>query len=82
MRKGSGSLVLKHVSPRFVSARHHSSTLAILALRSIGRRFVDDDIVARLRRNLSPVDRAALLDDLACAPAWIADIFRQFATSE
>lgn len=80
IRKGSGYLVLKHVSPRFVSARHHTSTLAILALRYIGKRFVDDEIVTRLRRNLSPEDRAALLNDLPCAPAWIADIFRQVAT--
>lgn len=80
IRKGSGSLVLKHISPRFVSARHHTTILAILALRSIGKRNVDDDTIARLRRNLSPADRAALIDDLACAPAWIANIFRQIAS--
>ena len=79
VRKGRGTLILKHVSPRFVSAKHDKSTLAILALRSIGRRFVDDDLVARLRRNLSPADRAGLLDDLGSAPAWIADIFRKVA---
>ena len=81
IHKGAGTLTLKHVPPRFVSARHYKTTLAILALRWIGRRFVDDDIVARLRRNLSPADRAALLDDLACAPAWIANIFRQVAST-
>lgn len=79
IQKGRGTLILKHVSPRFVSAKHYKSTLAILALRSIGKRFVDDDLIARLRRNLSPVDRAGLMDDLACAPAWIADIFRKVA---
>ena len=80
VQKGRGTLILKHISPRFVSAKHYKSTLAILALRSIGKRFVDDDIVARLRRNLSPADRAGLMDDLPCAPAWIADIFRKVAT--
>ncbi len=79
IRKGSGTLTLKHVSSRFVSAQHPKSTLAILALRSIGKRFVDDDVINRLRRNLSPDDRAALLDDLAHAPAWIADIFKKVA---
>lgn len=81
VRRGAGTLKLRHVSPRFVSTRHHKSALAILALRWIGHRSVDDDVIARLRRNLSATDRAALLDDLACAPAWIADIFRQIAPS-
>jgi hypothetical protein len=51
----------------------------ILALRWIGKRFVDEDIIDRLRRNLSPADIEALPADVACAPAWIADIFRQLS---
>lgn len=82
IRHGNADIVLRHVSPRFVSTRNPQSAFVILALRWIGKRAVDTDIIARLRRNLSPADRTALLDDLACAPAWIADIFRQVATSE
>lgn len=79
IRRNKSEIVLRHVSPRFVNTRHPKSALVILALRWIGKRFVDDDIIARLRRNLSPDDRAALLEDVACAPAWIADIFRRLA---
>jgi len=79
INRGSSTLVLRHVSPRFVSTRHHQSAQAILALRWIGRDHVDDDVIARLRRNLSPADRAGLLDDLGHAPAWIADVFRKVA---
>jgi hypothetical protein len=64
-----------------VNTRNPKSALVILALRWIGKRFVDDDIIARLRRNLSPEDRAALPADAACAPAWIADIFRRIAAN-
>jgi hypothetical protein len=78
--RGKGSLVLRHVSPRFVSTRNPTSALVILALRWIGKRFVDDDIIAKLRRNLAPADLAALPADASCAPAWIADIFRRIAT--
>jgi len=35
--------------------------------------------LSRLRRNLSADERAGLLDDLAYAPAWIADIFKKVA---
>lgn len=76
---GKGHLLLRHVSPRFVSTRNPTSALVILALRWIGKRFVDEDIIARLRRNLSPADIAALPADAACAPAWIAGIFRQIS---
>jgi len=79
VRNGKSDIVVRHVSPRFVSTKNPQSALAILALRWIGKRFVDDDIIARLRRNLSPADRAALPADAACAPAWIADIFRRVA---
>jgi hypothetical protein len=81
IRRGKGEIVLRHVSPRFVSTKNPKSALVILALRWIGRRFVDDATVDTLRRNLSPSDRAALPADAACAPAWIAHIFRQLATT-
>lgn len=41
------------------------------------KRNVDDDVVAKLRRALSPADRAALPADAGCAPAWIADVCRR-----
>jgi hypothetical protein len=77
VKQGKGELILRHVSPRFVSTKNPQSAQVILALRWIGKRFVDDEIIARLRRNLSPSDRAALLADAACAPAWIVDVFRR-----
>jgi hypothetical protein len=59
--------------------KNPKSAQVILALRWIGRRAVDDDIISKLRRNLSPSDRAALPADAACAPVWIADIFHRIA---
>lgn len=80
IRQGRGQIVLRHVSPRFVSTKSTKSAQIILALRWLGRRSVDDDTIAKLRRRLSPADRAALPADAACAPAWIADIFHRLAT--
>ena len=76
---GKSEILLRHVSPRFVSTKKPKSAQVILALRWIGRRAVDDDIISKLRRNLSPSDRAALPDDAACAPVWIAEIFHRIA---
>lgn len=77
--RGKSEIVLRHVSPRFVSTKNPKSAQVILALRWLGRRGVDDKVIAKLRRNLSPADRAALPADAACAPAWIADIFYRLA---
>jgi hypothetical protein len=79
IRNGKSEIVLRHVSPRFVTTKNPKSAQVILALRWIGRRAVDDDMISRLRRNLSPSDRAALPADAHCAPAWIADIFHRLA---
>lgn len=79
IRSGKAEIVLRHVSPRFVSTRNPKSAQVILALRWLGKRAVDAEVIATLRRNLSPSDRAGLLVDAACAPAWIADIFRHLA---
>ena len=79
IRSGKSEIVLRHISPRFVSTKNPKSSQVILALRWIGRRAVDDEIIDKLRRNLSRADRTALLADSACAPAWIADIFHRIA---
>jgi hypothetical protein len=79
LRNGRSTTVLRHVSPRFVSTKNPVSARVILALRWIGKRHVDADTVAKLRRNISRQDRASLAADVAHAPAWIADIFRDLA---
>lgn len=79
IRSGKSEIVLRHVSPRFVKTKNPKSAQIILALRWIGRQAVDDDVISKLRRHLSPADRSALPADAACAPAWIADIFHRIA---
>jgi hypothetical protein len=79
IRIGKSEIVLRHVSPRFVNTKNPKSAQVILALRWLGKRAVDDDVISTLRRNLSPSERSDLLADAACAPAWIADIFHQLA---
>jgi len=77
IRSGKSEIVLRHVSPRFVSTKNPKSVQVILALRWIGKRGVDANVISKLRRNLYPADRAALPADDASAAAWIADIFHR-----
>ena len=54
----------------------------IEALRWLGKHNVDDQAIAKLKRNLKPEDKAVLLEDAHLAPAWIAAIFHRLAGKE
>jgi hypothetical protein len=79
---GNQEIVLKKTVPRNMATAGRASGLVIQALRWLGQRHVDNNVIARLRRNLKPDDKATLLQDIHLAPAWIGDIFRQLATVE
>jgi hypothetical protein len=76
---GKREILLKHTTPRNMATAGRASGMVIQALRWIGQKHVDEKLVARLRRNLKPEDRAALVKDAHLAPAWIAAIFRELA---
>ena len=79
---GGLDIVLKHTTTRNMATAGRLSGLVIQALRWLGKNHVDDSIVARLRRNLKPADRVALVRDALYAPAWIASIFHQLASDD
>ncbi|OGA04573.1 MAG: hypothetical protein A3H35_17585 [Betaproteobacteria bacterium RIFCSPLOWO2_02_FULL_62_17] len=72
-------IVLKRTTPRNMATAGRLSGLVIQTLRWLGQKNVDDTVIAKLRRNLKPADRAGLLADVQFAPAWIATIFRRLA---
>jgi hypothetical protein len=76
---GGQEIVLKRTTPRNMATAGRLSGLVIQALRWLGQKHVDDKVIAKLRRNLKPEDRAALVKDAKYAPAWIGAIFHQLA---
>lgn len=74
---GRREIVLKRTTPRNMATAGRPSGMVIQALRWIGQRNVDEKLIARLRRNLKPEDRDALVKDAHLAPAWIASILRR-----
>lgn len=77
---GGLDIALKHTTTRNMATAGRLSGLVIQALRWLGKDQVDDSVVVKLRRNLKPADRAALVRDVPYAPAWIAKIFHQLAS--
>lgn len=76
---GKRQILLKKTTTRQMATAGRISGTVIQALRWIGQRHMDEQIVSSLRRRLSDADKKQLLKDQRYAPAWIADIMRKVA---
>jgi hypothetical protein len=79
VKVGKREIVLKHTTPRNMATAGRPSGMVIQALRWTGQKHVDEKVIATLRRNVKPEDRAGLAKDAHLAPAWIATILRRLA---
>ena len=79
---GKRQIILKRTTPRNMATAGRSSGLVIQALRHLGRKNVDQHIIAQLDRQLDDRARKQLMQDIRYAPAWIADIIRILAAQE
>ena len=79
MQLDKRQIILKHTTPRNVATAGRTSGLVIQALRWLGKKHVDDQIIKKLRAVLTPQDKRQLIADIRYAPAWIADVMRQVA---
>ena len=78
-RLGKLTVAFRHTTPRNMATAGRVSGLVIQALRWLGRKNVDDDVVHRLRTTLDKKARHQVAVDLDNAPAWIADVMRRVA---
>lgn len=79
VRIGAQQIQLKRISLRDMATAGRMSGLVFQALRHLGPVHVDERVVERLQRQLTPKDKAQLLDDLPLAPTWMEAVLRQVA---
>ena len=79
---GKQEIILKRTTPRNMATAGKVSGVVIQALRHLGQRHVDKDVIDKLNHRLSAQDKAQLLKDIQYAPAWIAAVIRQIAAVE
>jgi len=72
---GNRQITLKQTTPRNMATAGKMSGLIIQALRYIGKKNIDPEMIEILRRKVSAEDHKRLMKDIRYAPAWIADIF-------
>ncbi len=77
---GKQTITLKRTTPKNMVAAGKKSGLVIQALRHLGKRHMDDNLISQLRARLTDDDKKQLLQYINYVPAWIADVMRQLAT--
>ncbi len=73
------SIELRQASARRLATAGRISGTVAEALRYLRKAQVDDEVVEKLRRRLSELDKQRLLKDIKLVPAWIGEIFRSLA---
>jgi hypothetical protein len=81
VRVGNLDFVIRHAPPKELPPGSRTSALVFQALRHVGRDAVDDEVIARLRRSLTPEQRAELLRDAKYTTGWIAEVIRQVGSN-
>lgn len=76
---GKQEIILQRTTPRNMATAGRTSGLIIQALRYLGQRHVDDEVLHALKNRLSDDDKKQLIKDRQYAPAWIADIMRNIS---
>ena len=79
---GARQITLKHTTPRNMATAGKSSGLVIQALRYLGQKNVDQQIIKQLGRRLDSDALKQLMQDIRYAPAWIADIAHMLQPQE
>jgi hypothetical protein len=73
------TIKLRHTTPKKMATAGRVSALIIQALEYLGKKNIDDETIAHLRRSLTTKDKKRLINDVRYAPAWIGDHMRAIA---
>ena len=78
---GNQTIELRNAGPKRMQLAGRISGLVFEALRHLGAKHIDEEIVRRLKRNLATEQKRKVLSDLPHAPAWMHPVIRA-ATKE
>lgn len=79
VKVGNRDITLKNTTPKNMAMAGTISGLVVQALRYLGRKNVDQDVIAQLGSRLDDDARRQLMRDIRHVPAWIAEIVRDLA---
>lgn len=74
-------VILKRTTTRNLATAGRISGTVIQALRFLGQKNVNEEVIRQLRARLKEREKAQLIHDIPLAPAWMASVFRQVAAT-
>lgn len=78
VRVGNWKLRFKKTAPRFMALSGRITGLVVQALRSLGKKNMDEQFVIRqLSKRLSPAEKQQLSRDINSVPSWMRPILQQ-----
>lgn len=79
---GNQTLVFRHASPRNMATAGRTSGTVIQALRHLGEKNVDEEVISRLQKSLSGQEKTMLKKDRLYAPGWMQPLFDRILEPE
>jgi hypothetical protein len=79
---GKASIVFKKTIPKYLSLKGKITTLAIFALKEIGKNQASPAELAKIKAVLSHETKENIRHDAAIAPEWIAEIILKLTENE
>jgi hypothetical protein len=79
---GKTLIEIRHAAPKELPVGSQTAAMVFQALRFIGKEAVDDRVIAKIRKTLSPDLRRELLREINYTTDWIAAAVRQVASDE
>ncbi len=77
VKVGKRTISFKKASPKNLLAQGEISSLVIQALKTIGRKKIDDETIKKINQILENEKEENILNDAKLAPAWINKILTQ-----
>lgn len=77
IRIGNQRLVFRHTAPKEMAASGKPSSLVLQALRHLGRKGVNGEIIERLRSSLSSRDKADLAKEVRHVADWMRPVVEE-----
>jgi hypothetical protein len=79
---GKTLIQIRHAAPKELPAGNQTVAMVCQALRFLGKEAVDDRVIAKIRRALSPSQRRQLLRNINYTTLWISAALRRIAKEE
>ncbi len=77
---GNITIEFKHCSAKEISGMSPKTALVIQAIKALGKEGIDERSLQRIRRNLSPEEKIALLEEAKRTTVWIYEAIKKVCT--